>query len=41
MILRLTVIDFEGENKSSIFFIVDDSIDMKTMEDMTKWFKKY
>ena len=34
-------IDFEGENKSSIFFIVDDSIDMKTMEDMTKWFKKY
>lgn len=25
---------------SSTFFIVDDSIDIKTMEDMTKWFKK-
>ena len=34
-------IDFVGGDKSTIFFIVDDSIDMKTMEDMTKWFKKY
>lgn len=34
-------IDFKGQNKSSIFFIVDNSIDIKTMEDMTKWFKKY
>lgn len=34
-------IDFEGQNKSSIFMIVDDSIDIKTMEDMTKWFEKY
>ena len=34
-------IDFAGGDKSTIFFIVDDSIDMKTMEDMTKWFKKY
>lgn len=34
-------IDFVGNNSSSIFFIVDDSIDIKTMEDMTKWFEKY
>ena len=34
-------INFEGKNKSSIFIIVDDSIDIKTMEDMTKWFQKY
>ena len=32
---------FKGKDKSTIFFIVDDSIDVKTMEDMTKWFKKY
>lgn len=34
-------IDFAGANKSSIFIIVDDSVDIKTMEDMTKWFQKY
>lgn len=34
-------IDFEGNNNSSIFFIVDNSIDVKTMDDITKWFKKY
>ena len=34
-------INFVGNNTSSIFFIVDNSIDIKTMEDMTKWFKKY
>lgn len=34
-------IDFVGSNKSSTFFIVDDSIDIKTMEDMTKYFEKY
>lgn len=34
-------IDFVGSNKSSVFFIVDDSIDIKTMEDITRMFKKY
>lgn len=33
-------INFSGNNTSSIFFIVDDSIDIKTMEDITKWFRK-
>lgn len=34
-------IDFVGSNTSTIFFIVDDSIDIKTMDDITKWFKKF
>lgn len=33
-------INFSGNNNSSIFFIVDDSVDIKTMEDITKWFRK-
>ena len=33
-------INFSGNNTSSTFIIVDDSIDIKTMEDMTKWFRK-
>ena len=33
-------INFTNNKTSSIFFIVDDSIDIKTMEDMTKWFEK-
>lgn len=34
-------INLTNGKDSSIFFIVDDSIDIKTMENMTKWFKKY
>ncbi|MEG0050741.1 MAG: hypothetical protein RR712_01065 [Terrisporobacter sp.] len=34
-------VKFKGREKSSIFFVVDDSIDMKTLEDMTQWFKMY
>lgn len=33
-------INFTNNKTSSIFFIVDDSINIKTMEDMTKWFEK-
>lgn len=32
-------INFTNNKTNSIFFIVDDSIDLKTMEDMTKWFE--